>query len=405
MDLRNGILEAPIYGLSKLDSLKAHIIQEIPITLSQSVPTAWLRWNPKLNCFKIEINPEFFNNITAENRIAILEHEMAHFINGHPFRDFVTKEQDKMLVNFAMDLAINCYIKNLPQGCLYVEMFTDKNGKPFPPYLRYEEYLDLLKATLPPSKGGNRGEDKGRHPNEDVYDKYVPGKEDDHDFYAGEAENRSKLQEADRIIRRSLDKISSAFSKEQAKRVKELLEYIAASLRKLNTKELFKQALRRSVVKSERESTYNRPNRRVGYVAPGTRAASVPQLDLYVDTSGSMSVNELRRLVSLMYKLCGASAPNANLFLWHTSIYHKQKFNKLTQFNDIPWEQGGTDCTDAIKSFNKRNTDLTVILTDGHYDSDALPKGNNIIWVITDKQSPHPLKKFGKTVALEDLLQ
>lgn len=403
-------LEQALWGFHKQQAFSGYLLQEMSIISGNSIPTACLKYDKKLNEFQIVVNPVFFADKTPENRVAIIEHEMLHFTTKHIFRSMELNctPETMQLHNIAMDISINQYINNLPEGGVYHEMFTTIEGKPFPKWATYEEYFKLLEQTMPESKGGKRGDEESKnspHPNEGVLEKY--GLIDEHDFETlSEDEKRRMLQEASKLIKRSIDKISHGQTKEsKLQEFKELLDYIDHKLRKLNTKALFKQAIRQSVVRSEREATWNRPNKRFGYLAPGSRQAKVPFLDVYCDTSGSMSVNELSRFIAVLFKLCGTASPTCSLSLWHTNLYHTMKFNKRTSYSNIPWQSGGTDATEVAKAVNKKDSDLSIIMTDGYYSSDIKFTKNNVIWLISERGGlNHPCKNVGKTYLLEDLL-
>jgi predicted metal-dependent peptidase len=81
------------------------------------------------------------------------------------------------------------------------------------------------------------------------------------------------------------------------------------------------------------------------------------------------------------------------------------KFNKTTKFENIPWQSGGTDITDVAKETNQRDSDLTIIMTDGYYTTDVAFKKKNVVWLISEKGGlSHPCRDVGKTFLLEDLI-
>lgn len=404
------LLERALYEFHSQNEFGGGLLQEMGISLSDSVPTAALRYSVDSNEFSVVVNPEYFAKLTDKNRVAIIEHEFLHFTTKHIIRGMLlgSNEKNAYLHNVAMDISINQYINDLPPGGVYPEQFTTEDGKPFPKYLKYEDYFDFLSKTMPESKGGSRSNEeatKSPHPNEDVLKKY--GLLDEHDIQElSEEEKRRMLQEAGRIVKRTIEKTSNSQSKNQKlEEYKEFFEYIENTLRKLNTKAIFKMAVRQSIVRSEREGTWNRPNRRFGYIAPGTRQAKVPFLDVYCDTSGSMSIKELSRFMKALFRLCETAAPSCRLSLWHTALYHNMKFNKNTKFENIPWQSGGTDITDVAKDTNQRDSDLTIIMTDGYYTTDVAFKKKNVVWLISEKGGlSHPCRDVGKTFLLEDLI-
>ena len=132
-------LESTLYQFSKEMPFFAAFMQEINISHDEQLPTAAIGYDKKQNEFRVMINPYFFADKTPEQRVAILYHEVLHFTHGHLIRmGLTTADTEKMtseektefrnemqIKNIAADMAINQYIRNLPEGCITVETFKD----------------------------------------------------------------------------------------------------------------------------------------------------------------------------------------------------------------------------------------------------------------------------------------
>lgn len=77
------------------------------------------------------INPDFYDSLTKEQKLAVLEHEILHILNKHLVR---REARNPYVWNLATDLAINQYIKDLPDGgfCLDCNRVIPKNGNVYP---------------------------------------------------------------------------------------------------------------------------------------------------------------------------------------------------------------------------------------------------------------------------------
>ena len=74
---------------------------------------------------QLSVNPDFYMQLTEDQRIGILKHELLHISFGHLLlRDMYA---DHKLFNIAADLEINQYIDRdfLPEGALFLETFPD----------------------------------------------------------------------------------------------------------------------------------------------------------------------------------------------------------------------------------------------------------------------------------------
>ena len=96
----------------------AAISRCIEKTAVNSIPTAGVRINPHTQQFELLYNPEFFEPLSDDERLEILRHEYYHLILEHVTGRLPAnhKETGKAkLWNFATDLAINSFLKNLPK--------------------------------------------------------------------------------------------------------------------------------------------------------------------------------------------------------------------------------------------------------------------------------------------------
>jgi len=180
-------IESSLYTLMQDQPFYAALLSEINISFTQLLPTAALTYDKKKDHFQILVNFDYFNKITKENRVAVMFHEILHFSHNHLFRWMKFKEEgeDQILFNIAADMAINQYIKGLPNGCsecpqqdpkkpvqfcqnkkcpgkgIDVKNFKLKDGNPFPTQQTFETYYKLLKETLSSKHNGQEKDKNG----------------------------------------------------------------------------------------------------------------------------------------------------------------------------------------------------------------------------------------------------
>ena len=429
------------------------ILQVMNIRYSQQIPTAAITYDARFRRYEIILNPYFFCKILTkrQERVAVMVHEISHFTHFHLPQDFVAPNQDnRVLLNVAQDLAINQVIANLPSMCMKLEMFRDKNQNPFPAGKHFNYYYELLQDDAEfnpdnkgdPSKGakgkgqssassgqgdqegegegegsgqgrGDKDTQGGGSPGADGQDgKWVKAKDafrnaksggfDDHSLEGEEGSAYEKLDAAKEIMKRAYNKHVRDYGTEP-QGIKDLLQKIDGSIVKLDHKRILMMALKSSLPSKDRERTWHRESRRYGKEAPGSRLKRMPKINVYADTSGSISHEELNKFLKVTEGFFTNGVEKAVLKFFHTNVYGDQKIKKNFKVDYESVESGGTELTPVFEDIKKDRPDLCVIITDGYYgDIQTSAKGiPPTVFVISNEgQMDHPLKYIGKTVKI-----
>jgi predicted metal-dependent peptidase len=97
-----------------------------------------------INCsLVITYNDAFLKKLTDKELTNVVLHEIFHYMFGHHLRYMINSFKDTLpmeIHNIAMDLEINEFINDLPEGAYRAENFK------FPKRKSYEDYLLLLKS-------------------------------------------------------------------------------------------------------------------------------------------------------------------------------------------------------------------------------------------------------------------
>lgn len=404
-------LESALYYLQSQQPFYGSLMQEITIKYMSLIPTACITFNPKQEQYEIYLNPEFFVlGLTADERVAVLHHEILHFTNKHLFRlPFMNaKEEDRKLYNMAGDMAINQYISPLPEGCIDVKQwhYYDNNGNKtaFPVYKNMESYYDLLKEE---EKKEAKGDDKKHYKGKggasaEQFGKYKEF--DKHDWDQLSEEDKEKmLNEAKKIIKRTIEKTQFGHSS-VPDGIKDLLEEIEGLTATLNYKNILKKAIKRTVSVAERENSWNRRNKRYGAYSPGTRVGNLPKLGMYADTSGSISHKELNEFLQIISNFLQVGTRECMLNLWHTELYYKKKYKLRQTITREDVQSGGTDIGCVMADIHKNKPDMSIVLTDGYYDTSSITPTGEVIFIISHGGNEnHPMRHVGKTIPLDKL--
>lgn len=393
-------LQSSVYHLCDRETFYGGLLQELCMKYSEQLPTAGITFNKEQSQFEIYINPKFFCSLTTDQRVAVLHHEILHFTNKHLFRlPFLTaKEEDRKLYNIAGDMSINQYIKNLPDGCVDVkdwkyEVPSTSKGKkptiePFPLLQSMETYYDLIKNNKEINK-----------------DKLKDYKEFDvHDWDEMDDITKQKmLDEAKKVVRRTVEKSTTGHTKIPDS-IQDLLKEIETLAATLSYKDILKRAIKKTVCAVNREGTWKKPNKRYGAVAQGSKISLLPRLFMYIDSSGSISHVEMNEFLNVVSGFLKIGARECTLLLWHTSVYYKTKYKLHGKLENENIQSGGTDLDCVFTSIKQCNPNLSIILTDGYYDSSSIPVTNEVVFIISKGGNQnHPMAHIGKTVMLEGL--
>lgn len=450
---QSAYLTGAIYSLSKSYPFMGHMIQCLNIAYSSKVGTAAIilsedkRW-------RMFINPHYFCNIlTSEQRVAILLHEIYHVLHNHPFRVPYLKVSNRKLrlLNIAADMAINQLIKNLPNGCpdcpplesneqcqnkrcpgrcIDVNNFFDEDPAtgirtPWPKNKTMEYYYELLIRRFDDPRNNNQDNSKaGSAKNASLsnglgsggldegnagggaHSHDLPSTLDDH-LWDGSLSEKDVMDATEDLIKRAMLKSNTTYS-ELPENVRSLLEYIEVNKAKLNYKALILSAIKKHASGHDRKHTWTRVSRRLGTKAPGTKIGDLPKLELYIDTSGSISTEELNEFLSVVDSFLKVGNRKCNMSFFNVTVYNRVRYKLGSKINKDDICIGGTSLQDVLKDILKRKGDLNIIITDGCFDDvsyEAWLKPEQrfpqVLWVISKEgEESHPLKRLGKTVKI-----
>lgn len=139
MDVEKGfkrlLIKNPFYGLFCLS---------LPKVVTRKYPTLCVS-KQGINC-QLNINPDFWEQHTDDEQIALLMHELGHICFQHMFMSdsFV----DQKMFNVAADCEVNSYIENLPKDGCTPEWLGKKIGKQLDKGLGTKKYYEAIKDYL-----------------------------------------------------------------------------------------------------------------------------------------------------------------------------------------------------------------------------------------------------------------
>jgi len=400
---------------------------------SKRVPTAGVSKNG-IN-YQLAINEDFWMSLTEDQKLGLLKHELLHIAFGHLTMFF--KFTDRRLANVAMDMEINQYIDRdwLPGGEYSKEEFDEikeaakieiaaarERDAPMEELkaiadkvpsrgIMIEDYDDVQLDT----KAGCRyyydklkklqDEKKqngtcGSPSMDDLLDSIDEGDIPDHSTWE-EFENMTEAEH--KLIEKQLQKVLSDAKEQTIKKrgtVPGEIEGVIIIENIVPPKFDWRGFIRRFTGVSTKVFTKKirrKENRRFD-ANPGLKVKMRQHMLLAIDTSGSVSDNELKEFMSEMHHIykCGVDI---------TIVQCDTKINSIEpykgKFEMTVIGRGGTEFDPVLNYFNenlKKYTSL-VYFTDGECNASVRPKGN-ILWVLSEQSSMNDSLP-GKVIKLE----
>lgn len=453
-------LQTCIYQTTKSHPFMGAIMQIMNISFTHALPTAGVMFNGEVKRWDLMINPHFFcKKLSEKNRKAVLLHELYHITHKHPLRiPFIKLSVHKrQLMNIAMDMSINQFIKDLPDGCsqcpprkpgeqpsqpcpnpnccgsgIFLRDFFDtdeKTGKQIPWADRreaeyyYSKLLERFDDPDPSDKGnqgdgdGDGGDGEGDGDGQGKGKGNAGGGADTGDLpqttdvhhWDGAADENEMLEATEDLVKRAQVKTRFGYD-ELPGHIKELLEHIKTRKAELNYKAILLAAMKASLPANFRTKSWTRKSRRFGNKAPGSRNGDQPKLENFIDTSGSISIEEANEFLDIVDEFLKIGARKCTLNMFHTSNYYREEYKRGQRIKREDIQSGGTCLEASIENIAKYRPDLSIILTDGYY-SDVDEKkfvgqnGNfpNVVFIISkDGTTDHPFKnrKWARTVKI-----
>jgi predicted metal-dependent peptidase len=442
VDKKKQCLQTGIYDVTKRAPFLGSILQCLDMEYTHIVPRAGIMFDADGKKWKMAINPWWFCEcLTDKNRAAVLLHEMYHITHKHPMRAPFLKinPSRRILMNIAMDMAINQYIPDLPKGCqqcppmedqfkgeecknekcpgscIDVADYYDTKGNKQVPWDTHQPmehyYHKLIERFTDANNDGNNGQqgdaqgdgDQGQGEG-DMSGDGLPNEFDAHNWDSN-AEENEMMDATEELVKRAMQKRGLSYDK-LPQHVRELLEDIDARRNELNYRQLILAAIKRHASGFDREYSWTRRSRRFGMKSPGTKYGELPYMDNYIDTSGSISVQEANDFLDIIDNFLKVGARKCDMSMFHTKVYHEQKYKLGDRVVEDVWQSGGTNLEPVMRRIFEKQPDLAVILTDGCYDDvdveswlnpgDQFPQ---CLFIISrDGYEKHPLTRLGDTV-------
>lgn len=392
-------LQQAIVSLLFSEPFYGHLISKMKISKSDKIPTAGVFITDKIN---MVYNENFFDSLEVIDIVKVLKHECGHILQEHITRakqiGVVNAELQKRF-NLATDATIN--INDLVTtvekiGGVTVKGLNDMMKK----MLDEANAKDNGKRTFSPMEEGQIAEyyynkiNEFAEQNADIMPQGDGMGEtmDDHSVWE-QSEGSEEMQKE--VAKQAINQ-----SVKDAGGIGSIPGDIAAMVNEMNKSQVnWRQQLRQfyvATLKSTRMPTRKRRNRRYGILQPGNKKKPELHLALCVDTSGSVSDEELAMFWGEMQAISSLGV-KITIIEADCTVQNVYDFEpkKTPSFSG----RGGTAYTPAIEKAIELKADGIIYC--GDFDTADTPEDPRkpFLWVGV-RNSPPPAT-FGRVVYLE----
>lgn len=356
------------------------------------IPTACVGKNG-IN-YQLRINEEFWTSLEDPKKMGLLKHELLHIAFNHLTMHF--NFSDKRLANVAMDMEINQYIdaNMLPEGGITLESYPELNLNEKAGCRYY--YDALRKAQKDKDEKGTSGSS--------AMDKLLDGLANGDDPTNHDWEVFDDLSEAERkLVDKQTQRVLSQAKEQTVKRQGTVPGEIESRIILdviVPPKFDWKGFIRRFTGISTRVFTKKirrKENRRFSD-NPGLKIKMKQHMLLAIDTSGSVSDDELKEFMNEIHHIYKTGV-DITIVQCDTEIRSIAPYKGKFELGILG--RGGTYFDPVLQYFNENLKQFTslVYFTDGEASASVKPRGN-VLWVISERSSLNTSLP-GKVIKLE----
>ncbi|MDF2192089.1 VWA-like domain-containing protein [Paraflavitalea sp. CAU 1676] len=351
------LIREPFYG---------HICTLLQRELSEQACRIAIVWDDRKG-FYLRVNPGYWMNLaTDELKTGVIKHQLLHLVLKHPFRR--NGFGNKRIFDLAADLVVNQFL--LPAQLSYDAFTIEQFG--FPPNLTLEAYYRLLQQQEDAGVDNNPG-DGG------------DGALDEHQHWHMDPSSSSALkhlmnQQVDDMITASCGRLPSTEIGKLPGGIQEYLQQIIDRFKPVVSWKRVLKLFAASARKTYLQGTLKKPSKRYGTV-PGIRIRSKQRLLVAIDTSGSISAEDLAAFFQEVYHIW---KQGAEVLVVECDADIQQIWTYKGKVPEHIKGGGGTDLTPPIVYANEVfRPDGLIYFTDGHANTPTVLSRAPLLWLLS----------------------
>jgi len=336
---------------------------------------------------------EFMEKLSDQEVAGVVLHENLHVLLKHVSRNRDLTKRNPRLANIAADYVVNDIIIelskkdktliSLPKNCFYDPMFSGWSVR------RVFEYLEKEQES---GKGGGR-------PQESF---------DEHDGTGLDGMTPQDIETVEQRVDEAIQEGSIIAGRFGAKIPRVIKELMAPQV---DWREVL-QEFWVSAVRGSDELTWRRFNKHRladDYYLPSSINETVGEVILAIDTSGSISNDDIGKVATHIRELCESVTPERiRVLWWDTKVHGEQVFEG--NYENItsllkPMGGGGTRVSSVSDYILNKNltADCVIVFTDGYLEDDIKWRVDiPALWLITQGGSRSFVPPRGGKIQIND---
>ena len=375
----------------------SYLVMHLKIEEDDEIPSIGVTNNGKLF-----YNSEFINELTEEELIAVLCHEVFHVAFQHLDRLATLREGDGQIWNVAADIVTNQALVSegmkLPKqgiipsrnSCVFKDIIIDDISNKTVETI----YAELSKELKDDEDSDFEGFDKHQYDEETQEQQQSPNQSNqEKGDEAEEVEESEEVEEDNEAVDTRNWKEILAEASTFARQHGELSRHVERLVNEvLHPQVDWKTKLHKYIEKAKpHDYTYERPSKKSiasGMYIPSQKKENL-ELIFAIDTSGSINQEDYDMFISEVININNSfDNITIKLLTWNTTVdntyvlenSNEDEIRKLNLHGG-----GGTNINCLFKEVNKKHqsTRLLLILTDGYFGEITEPIRHNLVWVLT----------------------
>jgi len=339
---------------------------------------------------RIMFDPNFAVSLPFDQLLGVLLHETLHIMLGHPARFTADRTRDHRLANAAMDYVVNPTIKelgyNLPACALLDPRFTSA--------MSWEHVYSILAAEQPDQKQGRGQGQQGQGQGQGQPDHDPGGCGGVEPLRAPDGRHQASPSESAQWERELKAAVTQAaqLAKRQGRERGHLARMFDSMLEPMVSWDHLRVYANRF---ARSDYSWTRPSKRMresGWYFPECRSVQFGTLVVALDTSGSVTHNELSRYLAELRGVHQQLQPEETIVIYcDQSVNHIDRFGPRDTLEANPKGGGGTDFRPVFAWLDRENIkpDALIYITDLCCDRYPDAPDYPVLWATTTEPGSH----------------
>jgi len=380
-----------IVDMTRHKEFYGHIVQQFERVLvkgNHTIQTAAVGRNSGDRFIKLYLNTDFFikmfekegQEVGWKQMLGVLEHEVLHIVFGHLFLVF----QDHVRGNVAVDLVVNSYIQKdrLPENCCFPDKYGFDEGKSA---LWYYTHLQSNPEYQKQCKSGAFGV-------EGMMSHVVSS----HSKWEDIADDPIAQEFAKDIVRKSKEMCNNSYGDIHGDVVAQIDLLLKMDKPLVPWSKILRMFVA-SCAESSLDYTIKRISKRFN-CRPGTRKEDILEIAVAIDTSGSISDDDLRTFFNEI-RWIWKNGCKVTIYEADSDVCAVYPFKG--KFNGEVHGRGGTDLEPALIAVEKKRFDALIYFTDFYAPEISKQYRTPTLWVLTSDMTPDQYPaKWGKHIKI-----